>query len=293
MTLKIKKTIVTCFLIVFLVFSVVAGACAYSSILAFGDSLSDNGYYEGYYGGTPGNTNPADTYGFQRFSDGPVWVEYLASSYGLSLMDMAYGGATSGWDNPAAGLPIYGLQWQVDTYIDNFGTISSDTLITVWAGGNDMLNYASDPLLYNPLNAAANVALAIQTLINEGGANFIVPNLSWAYIDPSLQAGAQSWIQPFNMVLAVYLENLDAIPGINIYAIDLTQLSYTGLNPNGSVTNPDGEEGPFARYDSIHPSTAGHQQIAAYIVSQVPEPATVILLIISLAGLAGVRKRMR
>ena len=38
-----------------------------------------------------------------------------------------------------------------------------------------MLNYASNPSLYDPVTAAANVALAIQALIDDGGRNFIVP----------------------------------------------------------------------------------------------------------------------
>ena len=77
---------------------------AYTKILALGDSLSDNGYYQGYPGGTAGNTNPADIYGFQRFSNGPVWVEYLAGPtlFNVPLLDLAYGGATTSIDNPAA-----------------------------------------------------------------------------------------------------------------------------------------------------------------------------------------------
>ena len=120
-------------------FSVTAGAYAYSSILAFGDSLSDNGMYEDYpVYGTFGNTNPDDIFGFQRFSDGPVWVEYMAQNMGIpytSLLDMAYGGATSGWDNPAAssiGFGDTGLQSQVNYYAANFPAITSDTLVTVW-----------------------------------------------------------------------------------------------------------------------------------------------------------------
>ena len=62
MNLKMKKNIVTWFMSLLLVLSVAAGAYAYSSVLSFGDSLSDNGQYE--VNGTPfaavGNNNPYD-----------------------------------------------------------------------------------------------------------------------------------------------------------------------------------------------------------------------------------------
>jgi phospholipase/lecithinase/hemolysin len=296
MIFQARKVILACILSVFLIISTAAGAYSYSSILAFGDSLSDNGKY-GQYPAANSYTNPADVFGFQRYSNGPVWVEYLAQNYGISLLDMAYGGATSGWNDPAAysalGAPYdttTGLQWQVTA----IASISSDTLITVWAGGNDMLNYSSNPVLYDPVVAAHNVAIAIQNLINKGGKNFIVPNLSYnAITDPTTLAGAVAWMTPFDYYLALYLQGLDAIPGINIYEIDLTQLYYEGLNLNGTFKTPGNEVGPFANWDSVHPTTEAHQQIALYVENQVPEPASIILLLIGIAGLVSVRKRMR
>lgn len=287
--MRTKRFILTWFLCISLLLSTAVMGHAFSSILAFGDSLSDNGTY-GMYADAAAYTSPYDGFGFSRFSNGPVWVEYLAQRYELSLLDMAYGGATSGYDNPAAGLGYTGLQWQVNTYLSAPGTTSGSTLITVWAGGNDLLNYASNPSLYNPATAAANVALAIQALINDGGRNFIVPNLTWNAIDPALLAGAMAWMAPFNYYLAQGLQPLDAIPGVNIYEIDLTQLYYAGLNPDGSFKNPGDEEGPFARWDSVHPTTQGHLQIANYVAGQVPEPLSIILLIIGFAGLAGIRR---
>jgi len=121
MSVKTKRVTLALFLSVFLIFSTTILAHAYSSILSFGDSLSDNGYYQGYAGGTPGNTNPADIYGFRRYSNGPVWVEYLAALLILTYhFWILLTGGDVRLDNPAAskatGNPIYdttrGLQWQ-------------------------------------------------------------------------------------------------------------------------------------------------------------------------------------
>ena len=70
-------------------FPVGSHATAFNNLIVFGDSLSDNG-------------------NIGRFTDGAIWVETLAASLGADLYDFAYGGATTGYDNPAANLPITG-----------------------------------------------------------------------------------------------------------------------------------------------------------------------------------------
>ncbi|MBN1380921.1 MAG: PEP-CTERM sorting domain-containing protein [Deltaproteobacteria bacterium] len=274
MSSKIKRVTFTWFLSLFLIFTIATGAYAYSSILAFGDSLSDNGIYELYTGGTAGNTNPDDVYGFMRFSNGPVWVEYMAQNMGIpytSLLDMAYGGATTGWDNPAAGLPITGLQWQVFEYNDQFGGyISPDTLVTVWAGGNDMFNGRS------PDVAAQNIALAIQNLIFLGGKTFLVPNLI-------ISGNNAAWMEAFDIFLLTQLCLMNLVnPGIDFYLLDWNKVDLDGLAAD-NIMMPDG----------IHPTTAHHERIAQIAWTQIPEPASVILLIFGFAGLITVKRKMR
>jgi phospholipase/lecithinase/hemolysin len=292
MIFQAKKVIFAFILSVFLVFSVSVAAYAYSDILAFGDSLSDNGRYvgDGPPYGQSYNPYPLDHYGFYRFSNGPIWVEYLANNFGVSLLDMAYGGATTDWDNPAAHLTITGLKWQVAVYGATFGTISANTLVTVWAGGNDMFNARS------PITAAANIALAIQSLIGMGAKNFLVPNL-WAI---------NAWEVAFDPALAADLAATElANPGVDIDLLDLNQLILTGINnytgtwqANSCANNPNDpncSNDHFFYWDvvGVHPTTEVHQQIGAYAAANVPEPASIILLILGIAGLVSVRKRMR
>jgi phospholipase/lecithinase/hemolysin len=294
MIFQARKVILACILSVFLVFSVAVGAQAYSYILAFGDSLSDNGqYYTVPVYGQTGNINPADVYGFRRFSNGPVWVEYLANDLGISLvslLDMAYGGATTSYDNPAAGLAYTGLQWQVGVYKTTYQTISANTLVTVWAGGNDMFNGR------DPITAAANIALAIQNLISMGGKDFIVPNL-WT---------TNAWEVAFDPALAADLAATElANSGVDIDLLDLNKLTVTGINNYtgtwltnscaNNPTDPNCSNDHFFYWDTVgvHPTTEVHQQIGAYAAASVPEPASIILLLLGIAGLASVRKRMK
>jgi cholinesterase len=290
MSVKTKRVLLALFLSVFLIFPTAILANTYSSILAFGDSLSDNGIYQGYPGGTPGNINPSDTYGFHRFSNGPVWVEYLAgpSHLNVSLLDLAYGGATTGLDNPAAyqatGNPLFlsatGLQWQVAAYQSAYITIAPTTLVTLWAGGNDMFN------LRPPITAADNIELAIQNLYAIGGRSFLIPNLSYNDSDPY-----KLWKQPFDIELALDLAALTANPlylGINIMALDMNGFVPTGIDFfTGTFLDQTWGPGTYAWWDTVgvHPTTEVHAQIADY--AAVPEPSTMLLVGSGLIGLAG------
>jgi len=275
----LKSGVVWVLLLLF--FWVPSQGYSYSHVLAFGDSLSDNGIYQGY-GGEPGNTNSSDVYGFRRFSNGPVWVEYLAGSMGATLLDMAYGGATTSWDNPAAHLSTTGLFWQVSTYSAVFGSIPDDTLVTVWAGGNDMFN-ARDPI-----TAADNIATAITTLIGLGGDTFLVPNLT--------KGGAYAaWIEPFDTALESELAGLRTLyPNKEFFYLDLNNLVLTGIDYyDGTFLAQTYGPGVYAWWDQVgvHPTTEVHCQIAAYALNTVPEPGVFVYLLVGLATLAALRKR--
>jgi phospholipase/lecithinase/hemolysin len=302
-----------------LIFSTAAGLQAYSNILALGDSLSDNGY-----NGVEGNTDPKDIYGFKHYTNpNPstsnglprVWVEYMATNLGVPLFDMAYGGATTGNDNPAAAAGLNnsyfdtrtGLQWQVSSLLarpDVANYLNGNALVTVWAGGNDMFNYARGtngytPAStanflagnYNPANAAANIALAIQRLYNNGGRYFAVPNLE-------IGGAYAAWIAAFDASLAPDLYALMNLNDIHIFYLDMNQLQlqYNVLNETWIQSNSQYPEGTIFRFwdtVGVHPTTEIHQQYATYALSQVPEPISVILLVLGLAGLVGIKRKMK
>ncbi|WRH67540.1 MAG: SGNH/GDSL hydrolase family protein [Planktothrix sp. GU0601_MAG3] len=169
-----------------------AQAAKFTSINIFGDSLSDPGNVFKASGGL----FPPAPYDQGRFSNGPIWTDYLANDLGLNpipYMDTngipsakgvnyAFGGATSGADNIAylfndklAGLP--GVQTQVGALIQPLlkagQTADPNSLYVLWAGGNDYTYGGSK----DTGKVIDNLSWAIDNLYSIGARNFLIGNL--------------------------------------------------------------------------------------------------------------------
>lgn len=93
----------------------------FKTIVAFGDSFTDNGHIDGN--------------GFDRDSNGYVWVEYLKEMMAVEKLDnRAWGGARTN-NGHFMGFNWSGFNWQVDRYEPT--TNPEETLYTVWIGVND------------------------------------------------------------------------------------------------------------------------------------------------------------
>lgn len=153
----------------------IATTLGFQKMFVFGDSLSDTGNFLNLTGGALPNQ---PFYSPGRFSNGDVWVDYLADKLKLSdtnVTNFALGGATTGSNN--VGLPgtPAGLEQQIDTFTGALGGQSADpnALYIVWAGSNDYLGRFTT----NPAEPVGNLSDAINTLVASGARNILVPNL--------------------------------------------------------------------------------------------------------------------
>lgn len=178
----------------------------YSTIVVFGDSLSDIGNVlhlseEKYGVPVPGPILPLENYTIGRFTDGPdttphalnyfgVWVEQLAAALPgqpavINSLDLgtnyAYGFATTangssplffGINNDF--VQVDNIGQQITDYLAIHPHIDNHTLFIVWGGAIDLL-YATSPK--DVFDAAARQTLNLQRLIHAGATQFLVPNL--------------------------------------------------------------------------------------------------------------------
>ena len=294
------------------------GAQAASQIVAFGDSLVDNGNIPDY----TGFSFPTTPYYQNRFSNGPVAVEYMAQQLGLTLDDRAVGGAYSGTGNRLydsnttrlAAIANTGTAQQISSYIsEQGGTVDSQALYYIWAGGND---FFTAPTGATATKAIANLVADVSALYQAGARNFFIPNLpDLATTAVSLQqnaayqAGARQLTQAFNTNLANNLNSLEnRLTGSDIQVFDaysfLTTLRNSYEAQGFNVTSPClvttgspslcSNPSQYYLWDNVHPTAGVHQAIGTAMATAaipVPEPEQWALTFSGLAVVGLVRRR--
>jgi thermolabile hemolysin len=265
-----RKIIIRLFTVLIMILFCATGVYAgvFDRIVVFGDSLSDDGNYILF----PDQPEPdPDRYWQGRFSNGPVWVEYLAMPQRLDapLTNRAFGGAETSSELPP------GLLEQVWFYIlEGDPPFSRDTLFVVWIGGNDHLNSGRGAQA-----AVENIEEALEALIDFGARHLLVLNLPDLGVIPDTlgteeAAPATQFTLDFNAALGSLLDRLSqAHPSVAVYEFDAYGLSLeVASNPQAfgfvNATEPspnfgvDFEPSGHVFWDDKHPTTHMHELLA-------------------------------
>jgi phospholipase/lecithinase/hemolysin len=232
----------------------------YTSIVVFGDSLSDTGNVADLTQAKYGFRLPGPEFDYTdgRFTDGAdtipaarnyfgVWVEQLAATFPAKPVvkasldggtDYAYGFAKTG---SGTGVFTFGHDDELSVNVNNIGQqitdylaskprINEKTLFIVWGGANDILNATSNK---DVINAAVDQVINVQRLIQAGATQFIIPNLPPLGAIPRLNGSPTTSIPAtkasilFNQTLGAGIAILrDFNPGRHL---NLVQLNVFGL----------------------------------------------------------------
>ena len=250
---------------------------AFEALYAFGDSLSDTGrelaepffHYKG------------------RWSNGPLWVEYLSTKLGLVY-------------NPAnnyahSGAQVDDMLGQIDDLV--MPAHPERCLFVVWAGGNDFLqtyrqNLVDDAKWERQIEySISNYFQVIVRLYNKGVRSVLAPNTvdltqipSVNYIPDIYRDYIRRKVQQFNATLAQALDRLNVEkPDLRVIRMDAYERleevlrdpgAYSFIETDRDVLSniflfPYDFEGPGANYlfwDPIHPTTKAHSIIAGWFL---------------------------
>lgn len=266
-----------------------AFAFGFKNVVVFGDSLSDNGNIFAVSGGL--ESPPPNVEG--RYSDGPVWVEYLVEELGLKghFLNYAHGGARSGETNTNDGdtMTFPGFLTEVNSYLTqaplaaefpNAFALPADSLFIIWIGANDFLFMETDPASVTA-NAIANIKTALDSLVAAGAKEFLlvnIPNIGAApkfNADPVLSAGTTMISKGFNDALSTLLDSftaenteadvlrLDTFSIMNEIIGDPAAFGFTNVTETKlDLETGDVTPGNYLFWDGVHPTTRTHRIIA-------------------------------
>jgi outer membrane lipase/esterase len=232
----------------------------FETIVVFGDSLSDMGHAG-------------------QFSNGPNWVEQLASRLGLALMphqsggsNFAIGGARLDPDSGSEN-----LRAQMDRYLKQ-PAARGRALHVVYGGGNDVLGAIGRADARSAVDAAVrSLATILGDLVAHGATDILAPNLPDVGITPEVRgageravAEARALTDQFNAGLDRILDGLRDSSNLRLHRLDVHAMAERARADPGAFGFADiarpcsglpSCEGHLF-WDRVHPTTAAHAHLA-------------------------------
>ncbi len=261
-----------------------------NKLIVFGDSLSDT---QNMFNASQWKLPNGTSWHAGRFSNGPVWPEYLANALRLPFYNWAIGGAATDQH-----LVVPGLVQQIDSWREYMERAPDyrpgNTLFAVFAGGNDLVNYGR-----TPEQAASAVRDSLDKLAAAGATRIMLvtlPDVSRApvFATRSDTASVAAQVKDYNKRLADAAAALRARYGATLrlevfdaYALfdDLlshpakygfddsarscldipkpTSFTYMAAQtPRADCRDP----ARFVFWDTLHPGTRTHAWLAEQVV---------------------------
>jgi phospholipase/lecithinase/hemolysin len=277
-----------------------AQAGPFSSVVVYGDSLSDNGNFFAATG-----QPPSPPYSAGRRSNGPVAVEQVAATLGVPLIDFAWIGATTGIGNYADGgtattLGTHGLPGMQTMFGATQGSLApylADGLFVVWGGPNDFLS--PSPLDTTPAaiiqRAVQNILGIVTGLEGLGAQHILVPGMPDLGLSPYFQgmgpaAAAQgsALTDVFNAALRLSLPNdvdfYDTSALLRSMVANPGDYGFTNVrDPCFNGVNICADPSAYLYFDDFHPTTAAASFVAqGFLATVLPEPSTIVLVLSAL-----------
>ena len=210
----------------------------------------------------------------------------------------AYGSATNSGGTQvvmygpgnALTVTINNVGQQIASYLATNPTINSSTLFVVWCGANDLLQATTTAQI---VTAGQTDIANVQTLINAGATNIMIPNLPPLGAIPRLNQTGAAAVQAtaaaaaYNQVIAAGIAGLPAAnpsKTLHLFAPDNYSLFNTILVAPTSIyglvnvvnssqelaINPD----TYLFWDDLHPTTRVHQLVGAAAKNLLTETST-------------------
>jgi phospholipase/lecithinase/hemolysin len=293
-----------------------AAASPYSTIYAFGDSLSDAG---NIYIDTDGLA-PRPPYSDGRFTNGPVWVQDLSQALGLgpltpSLLggnDFAFGDAETGTTLVHTAIPI-DLPGQLSAFEAAVPVPQPNALYTLWIGSDDLLDIFDSTLTPGQMvtagmQAIANIDTFVTDIAQDGARNLLVltvPDLGQTPLIRSMGPGPSQAVSLFTLSfdqnLLTSLLPIQQTFDLNLRTVDTFSLIDEGIDDPGrygftNVTDPCwvgdyfgngtlcapsmAAQDQYLFWDQLHPTARGHALVADAALNAIPEPPAWPMLVL-------------